>query len=102
MRLALKKHLLYSIYFTELKYHFQTDFSQKSTSIKPQETREPSLCLPASCETPVPVQQTASQPIPTPTFSVADEILKFKQLLDMGAITQEEYDTKKAELLSKN
>ena len=99
MRLASKKHLLYSIYFTELKYHFQTDFSQKSTSTKPQETREPSLCLP---ETPVPVQQTASQPIPTPTLSVADEILKFKQLLDMGAITQEEYDTKKAELLSKN
>lgn len=34
------------------------------------------------------------------TFSVADEILKFKQLLDMGAITQEEFDKKKAELLS--
>jgi len=33
------------------------------------------------------------------TYSVADEILKFKQLLDMGAITQEEYDSKKAELL---
>jgi len=31
--------------------------------------------------------------------SVADEILKFKQLLDMGAITQEEFDAKKKELL---
>lgn len=32
--------------------------------------------------------------------SVADEILKFKQLLDIGAITQEEFDTKKKELLN--
>lgn len=32
-------------------------------------------------------------------FSVADEILKFKQLLDMGVITQEEFDKKKKELL---
>ncbi|MBH5318805.1 EcsC family protein [Paenibacillus sp. GSMTC-2017] len=32
--------------------------------------------------------------------SVADELLKFKQLLDMGAITQEEYDRKKFELLN--
>ncbi len=32
-------------------------------------------------------------------ISVADEILKFKNLLDIGAITQEEFDTKKKELL---
>lgn len=31
--------------------------------------------------------------------SVADEILKFKNLLDMGAITQEEFEKKKSELL---
>lgn len=31
--------------------------------------------------------------------SVADEIRKFKELLDMGAITQAEYDAKKSELL---
>ncbi len=31
--------------------------------------------------------------------SVADEIKKFKELLDMGAITQEEFDAKKKELL---
>ena len=32
--------------------------------------------------------------------SVADEILKFKNLLDCGAITQEEFDKKKKELLN--
>lgn len=31
--------------------------------------------------------------------SVADEIIKFKKLLDEGAITQEEFDNKKKELL---
>lgn len=33
-------------------------------------------------------------------FSVADEIIKFKQLLDAGVITQEEFDAKKFKLLS--
>ena len=32
--------------------------------------------------------------------SVADEIKKYKELLDMGAISQEEFDTKKKELLN--
>ena len=31
--------------------------------------------------------------------SVADELLKFKQLLDMGAITEAEYNVKKSQLL---
>ena len=35
-----------------------------------------------------------------PPVSVADEILKFKNLLDIGAITQEEFETKKKELLN--
>ena len=34
------------------------------------------------------------------TSSVADEILKFKELLDMGAITQDEFDAKKKQLLN--
>ncbi|OMD89326.1 bacteriochlorophyll 4-vinyl reductase [Paenibacillus odorifer] len=33
-------------------------------------------------------------------FSVADELMKFKQLLDAGVISQEEFDTKKSKLLS--
>jgi len=34
-----------------------------------------------------------------PQFSVADELLKFKQLLDAGVITQEEFDTQKRQLI---
>lgn len=37
---------------------------------------------------------------PSSNGSVADEIKKFKELLDAGAITQEEYDAKKKELLN--
>ncbi|MEH7249764.1 SHOCT domain-containing protein [Neobacillus niacini] len=32
-------------------------------------------------------------------FSAADEIIKYKQLLDLGVLTQEEFDKKKEELL---
>ena len=35
-----------------------------------------------------------------PIFSPAGEILKYKNLLDIGAITQEEYDAKKKQLLN--
>jgi len=35
----------------------------------------------------------------TPQLSAADEILKFKGLLDSGAITQDEFDAKKKQLL---
>ncbi len=38
-------------------------------------------------------------PPPAEPSSVADEIKKFKDLLDMGAITQEEFDAKKKQLL---
>lgn len=37
---------------------------------------------------------------PAQNTSVADEIAKYKSLLDSGAITQEEYDAKKKELLN--
>lgn len=35
----------------------------------------------------------------TPALSVADQLLHYKELLDMGAITQEEFDAKKKQLL---
>ena len=36
---------------------------------------------------------------PQPTTSPADELKKYKELLDMGIITQEEFDAKKKQLL---
>lgn len=42
----------------------------------------------------------ASEPATVSSTSAADELLKYKQLLDCGALTQEEYETKKKELLN--
>lgn len=39
------------------------------------------------------------QPVSQVVASAADEIIKFKQLLDAGVITQEEFDAKKKQLL---
>lgn len=39
-------------------------------------------------------------PAEATTCDPADEIMKYKQLLDTGAITQEEYDAKKKQLLN--
>ena len=44
-------------------------------------------------------KETSKKATAKETESVADEIKKFKELLDAGAITQEEYDAKKKELL---
>ena len=49
-----------------------------------------------SCKNGKEKPQNITQTVP----SSADELLKFKQLLDMGAITKTEYDAKKAQLLS--
>lgn len=43
-------------------------------------------------------QRKASSPTSAPV-SAADELKKFKELLDMGVITQEEFDAKKKQLL---
>lgn len=47
------------------------------------------------------VQNEAPQPSVSSSVgtSAADELLKFKQLLDIGALTQDEYDAKKKQLL---
>lgn len=46
-------------------------------------------------------EDTSRQQMPDKSNnSSADEILKYKNLLDMGAITQEEYDKKKEQLLN--
>ena len=43
--------------------------------------------------------KSSSAPPAAPQSSGADEILKYKQLLDSGVITQEEFDAKKKQLL---
>lgn len=49
---------------------------------------------------PVNVSVAKNATIPqTPPNSVADELAKYKNLLDSGAITQDEYDAKKSQLL---
>lgn len=45
------------------------------------------------------VSQEKPQAAATAVPSAADELLKFKQLLDMGAVTEAEYNAKKAQLL---
>jgi predicted Zn-dependent peptidase len=41
----------------------------------------------------------AAQTVNQSSASAADEIIKFKQLLDAGVITQDEFDAKKQQLL---
>ena len=43
---------------------------------------------------------TIAASTPTPSISAADELKKYKELLDMDAITQEEYEIKKKQLLN--
>lgn len=43
--------------------------------------------------------EEAEKPVVTQPVSAADEILKFKNLLDQGIISQEEFDAKKKQLL---
>ena len=45
------------------------------------------------------VSQEKPQAATLAASSAADELLKFKRLLDMGAITESEYNAKKAQLL---
>ena len=44
-------------------------------------------------------KEAEKQPVVQQAVSTADELKKFKELLDMGVITQEEFDAKKKQLL---
>ncbi len=44
--------------------------------------------------------ESDNTPQPVPVQSVADELLKFKSLLDAGVITEEEYNVQKSKLLN--
>lgn len=45
------------------------------------------------------INKAATTTAPTPSVSPADELKKYKELLDSGILTQEEFDTKKKQLL---
>lgn len=45
------------------------------------------------------IQAAKAQQAPAAPVSAADELKKFKELLDSGVITQEEFDAKKKQLL---
>ncbi|GAB3986133.1 hypothetical protein GCM10028807_02890 [Spirosoma daeguense] len=50
---------------------------------------------------PPPRLRTAATTVQATTGSVADELLKLKQLMDAGALTKEEYEAQKKKLLNK-
>jgi len=45
-------------------------------------------------------ERTTIKKVPDVSSSVADELMKFKNLLDIGAITEDEYNAKKKQLLN--
>ena len=73
--------------------HFALPLGESSlpTTVYPGGTTDFFRNCKAGSERPQAATQAAS--------STADELLKFKQLLDMGAITEAEYNAKKAQLL---
>lgn len=66
-------------------YHQPVQYQPVSTPVYPQ--------------SPTPPQPQYAPPKPNAVASPTEEIKKYKELLDMGAITQEDYDRKKNELL---
>lgn len=80
----------------EVLFFFRSDSSKINSAYK-------AICDGMDAVTQAASQQVYSQPqVLQPIIqssSAADEILKFKQLLDIGAITHEEYNAKKKSLL---
>ncbi len=56
------------------------------------------VCEVTPCKAPENAADSATK-TPAPASSPADELAKYKQLLDSGAITQEEYDAQKKKIL---
>ena len=81
-----------SNFFNENTFTFDANISLATSNEKMEEVAEYIKGKIDEIKT-KPQQQVVSN------ISVADEILKFKELLDLGIITQEEFDVKKKQLL---
>lgn len=76
-------------------------FMSSSYNLEEMQNFQKSLRKAKDNYTPAP-QYVVNNPAPTnnAVSSVADELKKYKELLDTGIITQEDFDTKKKQLLS--
>lgn len=84
-------HKAYSKESISIRFVLPLGESNLPTTVYPGGTTDFLRSCKAGAERPQVATSTAS--------SAADELLKFKQLLDMGAITEEEYNAKKTQLL---
>lgn len=84
-------HKAYSKENISIRFVLPLGESNLPTTVYPGGTTDFLRSCKAGAERPQVATSTAS--------SAADELLKFKQLLDMGAITEAEYNAKKAQLL---
>lgn len=84
-------HKAYSKENISIRFVLPLGESNLPTMVYPGGTTDFLRSCKAGAERPQVATSTAS--------SAADELLKFKQLLDMGAITEEEYNAKKTQLL---
>ena len=71
--------------------------AQEAPAATPAEAVAAAPAAPVAPVTPAPPATPVAPAVSA--GAVADNLMKFKQLLDMGAITEEEYNAKKAELL---
>lgn len=69
--------------------------------VQSQMPQQPEVQQPVQPQMQQPMQPETQQPMQQTTQSVTDELKKFKELLDCGVITQQEFDDKKRQLLAK-
>lgn len=81
-----------------IKFHTLTKSFSVLVTYKMEMAQKILACFQEAIDSaaPAPLDEPA---VSAPAFSPADEILKYKGLLDCGAITQEEYEAKKKQLL---